>query len=125
MEERIKIQVETISGSPTSGEIVTTKLSKNQRMNTALKKLGIFWGIAIFSVFLPVLHFFLVPLFLILGVVFGMKSYNVDSFLESGNGSCPHCKEGINFKSNDLVWPILVKCHKCSRDLNISMATPN
>jgi hypothetical protein len=125
MEERIKIQVETISGNPTSGEIMITKLSKNQRMKTAFKKLFFFGGIAIFSVFLPVLHFFLVPLFLILGIVFGVKSYRVDSCLVSGNGSCPHCKEGINFKSNDLVWPILVKCHKCSRDLNISMATYN
>src|SRR5512140_1627824 len=40
-----------------------------QRTRRALKSLGIFWGLAVVSVLVPIAHFVLVPGFFVLGIV--------------------------------------------------------
>jgi hypothetical protein len=61
----------------------------------SLKKLGMFWGMAVISVFLPVVHFVLVPLFLILGVVFMIRARKYRYEITSGQVPCPRCQKEI------------------------------
>ena len=55
----------------------------------SVQKLFLFWGLALLSVFLPVVHFVLVPLFLVLGVFFSVRAFKFRRVMKSGDVACP------------------------------------
>jgi hypothetical protein len=57
-------------------------LSAREKMTYAAKKFFLFFGLAVISVFIPVAHFVLVPVFLLLAVVTGVKANAIQSRLE-------------------------------------------
>jgi hypothetical protein len=90
-----------------------TALTPKERMNYAAKKFGIFFGLAIASVFIPVAHFFLVPLFLILSLVVGFKSYAIRYRLDLGQQlKCHQCQNELK-PSYLLGDELRIKCEKC------------
>ncbi len=88
-------------------------LSKRERTLYAWKKFGVFFGLAILSVFVPVAHFVLVPTFLILSIVVGIKSYKIQARLEIlENVQCLQCQE-ILPKQFLLGEEERIKCGHC------------
>lgn len=51
------------------------EISKRERLLNAAKKFGIWFGIAVAAVFIPIFHFVLVPVLLLAAAVMGMKAY--------------------------------------------------
>ncbi len=51
-----------------------TAMSTTARFKYAAKKAGLFFGLALASLFIPVLHFVLVPTFLVVAFYMGYKS---------------------------------------------------
>ncbi|HEX7674066.1 MAG TPA: hypothetical protein VF412_07840 [Bdellovibrio sp.] len=86
-----------------------------QRTRVALKKLAIFWGIALVSVLLPVVHFVLVPLFFFLGFFFAYRGFKSEGQVLSGETTCPHCGTKVVVKKQELAWPITEICQGCAR----------
>src|SRR6185503_7590772 len=56
-----------------AAQVTVVRRSPADRMRRALLGLGTFWGIAILCVFIPIAHFVLVPSFLIIGIVVGVR----------------------------------------------------
>ena len=84
----------TLSNDLTKTIVITkevTELSSRTRFTYALKKFFIFFTLAVFSVFIPVMHFFLVPLFLILSIYMFKKTYALRWTLNLSEIRCCQC----------------------------------
>lgn len=88
-------------------------LSFSEKLKLAFKKLSLFLMLAIISIFIPVLHFILVPLFLLLSIVFAFREFRIKYRLSlSEAAKCAKCLE--NFKSEYLLDDELrLSCEKC------------
>ncbi|MEN0059040.1 MAG: hypothetical protein AAGB31_09410 [Bdellovibrio sp.] len=87
--------------------------SQQERTRRALKKLGMFWGLALISVPLPVVHFVLVPVFFFVGPLMAHKTYKEEITLESTTMNCPECGKSVQFNQNSGLWPLHDFCPEC------------
>jgi hypothetical protein len=70
---------------------VIVEQAPGQRFARTLAGLGMFWGLALASVFIPVAHFVLVPTFVVGGIVMAVKRAREDRRLLRVRGACPRC----------------------------------
>jgi hypothetical protein len=70
---------------------VIVEQAPGQRFARTLAGLGMFWGLALGSVFIPVAHFVLVPTFVVAGIVMAVKRAREDRRLLRVRGACPRC----------------------------------
>ncbi|EKD42337.1 MAG: hypothetical protein ACD_73C00199G0003 [uncultured bacterium] len=83
--EEINYKVKIIAYDKTSfGKVRVKQFSTSERGKRALKTLAICWAAAIFSVFLPIAHFVLVPGFLIAGIALPFHIYGAKSIVLGG-----------------------------------------
>jgi hypothetical protein len=98
-----------------------TLIPYNDRVKRGLKAFGLNFFAAIISVFVPVLHFFLVPLFLILAFYQGFAKYKQTRSLNLNLESCPICTRnldsGLGYLDGDMLRTI---CSSCGTKLVIS-----
>jgi len=106
-------------GKRTEGYANRYDLSKGARIVRALKMLGIFWFVMILTVFVPVLHFVLVPLFLLLGLILATTTYLETGIVSDGQINCPNCQGHIVFENEVENWPRVQRCPHCSFTLKI------
>lgn len=66
-----------------------------QRLKYALKGASVYFLIALATVFIPVLHFLLVPLFLIISVVTGILRFGKTKSIDLTNTNCPICSSDL------------------------------
>ena len=93
-------------GAPPRRVIVTVvQPSADQRLARAFKAGGIFWAVAAGFVFLPGLHFVLVPGFLVAGVVAGFKHLRDEEIVSSVRGPCPRCGVQQTFAAGNRLTP--------------------
>jgi hypothetical protein len=82
----------TAFGHPPSPALaVIVEQAPGQRVARTLAGLGMFWGLALGSVFIPVAHFVLVPTFVVAGIVMAVKRAREDRRLLRVRGACPRC----------------------------------
>jgi hypothetical protein len=92
-EESIPVRIVKNTESSSTGQIVFRERDRAERLWRAARTLAIFWTLAIFSILIPLLHFVLVPGFLLLGafMFFGIYSEHISNL--GGKGICPECKK--------------------------------
>ncbi len=103
-----------------AAELSTKLFSPGERTAQALKILGLCWLLAGITLFIPIAHFFLVPLFLVAGPIMAFNKYRVESAADSATGDCPECREfvSISLDSADKL-PKWTYCPKCSKPLHL------
>jgi hypothetical protein len=90
------------------------------RSARALKTLGITWGCAVIAVFLPLLHFVLVPLLLLGGPVLAYQKSREAVTLLTATGACPACQAPQDHRLNAAARERLVlRCESCGRALEL------
>ena len=92
-------------------------LSTLGKLKYATKSLAICWGIALLCVFIPVLHFFLVPLGLIIGLFLFYRNFQFQELLIDGKISCPACRHDFEAKKIAFNWPKQESCSACDLEL--------
>jgi len=105
--------------SPTSGEVEVQLHNKNQRLISCIKFWGICWLLAVVSIFLPILHFFLVPTFILAGPLVGLYKYGQKGTVLGGVGKCPACQADLKIEKGNLKWPLEELCTSCRRAVKI------
>jgi len=102
------------------GELYSSSFSSAERMVRAGKVLGIAWLLALITAFIPIAHFFLVPLFLIAGPVMAFMKYKAETVLEKAHGTCPECSKAvdINLDPADRL-PKRTYCPGCNKPLQL------
>lgn len=95
-----------------------------QRMQRALKALGLCWAAAVAAVFLPVLHFVLVPALLLAGPVAALVRHRERRSVLGYAGTCPACGAALEERralpSHDEV---ALRCDACGRGLVLRRLT--
>jgi hypothetical protein len=109
-------------GSPTSGSVTIHTFDREQRMRRALAGLGKWWAVALFSVFIPVAHFILVPSFLGYGAWQFFQRAGTVELATDGRGTCPDCgfEQALELAPRWRV-PQPVTCRRCHRGLRLSL----
>lgn len=94
-------------------------LSQAEKTKTAVKWFAVFFALAVFSVFVPILHFVLVPSFLIAAVVVGMRAYSQKADLTNLRGNCPNCSSAISLERVRIKRVTREICPQCRDFLKI------
>lgn len=117
--EKVQVIANVNDDRRTQGTAYIKHYTPPERMMAALKKLGMVWGVAILCVLIPVFHFVLVPLFLVLGIVLAHRTYKSEGLVLEGSVPCPHCQTEVTMKKGELRWPISEICQGCARVVRI------
>lgn len=114
-----------IDDQNTSGWVLRRDLSSSERLIRGLKLSGIFLLCAAIAVFIPILHFVLVPLLLLLSLVMGVAVWLTRGEILSGEAACPNCGVINNLNKQSEDWPRTQRCTGCSMLLTFEITTPN
>src|SRR5262249_59986183 len=88
----------------------------------ALRPLGVCWAIAGGAVFLPILHFVLVPTFFLSGLAVGLTRLRDRRTVARVHAACPRCGVEQDFASGHrfaLAWSL--SCPACHSNLELAM----
>jgi hypothetical protein len=110
---------ETVTGA----QLAITVFDDKDRLKRALKRLGLFWLLAIGSIPIIFAHWVLVPGFFIAGPIAAMMVYRVGQAFEDASGQCPNCNESITIKleAKDSL-PKWTYCPSCNKAIQIEQA---
>jgi hypothetical protein len=107
---------------PARVEVEALRFSHPQRLHRAIRHLLICWGLAIVAVFIPLLHFVLVPGLLFAGVVMAGAALSQRAKLLHVRGACPACAApldtAISGRARDAVS---MRCDACGRPLTLEL----
>lgn len=106
--------------SPLDAEIIAC--TKKDVIILSIKKLGLFWGLAIISILIPILHFVLVPAFLLAGVYAFSSQFKNTHHLTKGGGTCPGCNKFFSIKNINFFEGKKISCELCMEQLAIEKA---
>jgi len=107
---------------PAPAAVRVRRRDRRARTVRAAKTLGACWGLAVAAVFLPVLHFVLVPLLLVLGPALSWSRLHEAHTLIDAQGRCPGCGEPLALKLGTR-WRerTLLRCERCGRGLELRL----
>ncbi|MFM6928837.1 MAG: hypothetical protein ACKOX6_10265 [Bdellovibrio sp.] len=117
---KIEIQGKANSEKYEYGFAEVRVYSQRETLMKVVKALAVFWGLAIFSILLPVVHFVLVPLFLFLGVFMAFRARKYHEEMLSGEINCPHCGSLVKIGKAPILWPLSEICQNCASVVRIS-----
>jgi hypothetical protein len=120
----IPVRIESVHGRTSAGTVDLRIWEKSERTRRGLKALGIAWGIALCSVLIPILHFILVPTFLLAGPVAFVWVAAREREILGGQGVCPECGKPLPIVRAPVRWPLSDMCAACQSTLKIEPATP-
>lgn len=87
------------------------------KFKESVKRGGLFFVLAVVSIFIPVLHFFLVPLFLLLSVAFFIMTFRTDRKLAVAlDLPCQKCQKIVVVKAQAFRFPLQTRCPHCGED---------
>jgi hypothetical protein len=104
------------------GELRIQEWNKRERTLRAMKFGGACLGLAIVSVILPLLHFVLVPGFLLAGPIVAFVVLGQEAVVLGGKGICPYCKKTMTIVRNAPRFPISDMCEHCQKSVKIELA---
>jgi len=113
----------TVFGAPPRPVGVTvTRQSPGHRLGRALKGAAVFWAVAAGCVFLPGLHFVLVPAFLVIGIVVGLRNLRDVEIVSRVHGACPRCGLEQDFAAGTRLAPTwTLDCPACHNNLTLTL----
>jgi len=113
----------TIFGASPSPAVVTvTTASPGQRFVRAARSAAVLWAFAVGFVFVPGLHFVLVPTFLILGAVAGLRQLRGTEVVSGVHGTCPRCGREQDFTAGNRLAPSwMLDCPACHNTLTLTL----
>lgn len=121
--KEIRVQIREEHGVKASEGIIRVQSwTKKQRTLRAIKFCLIFWGLALGSVLLPLLHFILVPAFFLAGPILAIFTMGRESVLLGGEGTCPSCQAPLPIARSAPRFPVSDLCTKCQRAVRIEPA---
>ena len=120
---RVPVEYRFGDSEPTAGEIEIDEFSARERVLRALGGLGMGWGAALVSVFIPVAHFLLVPIFLAGGVWFGIRRFRACNAMVAARGTCPKCGAEGSFRvDGEFKAQKKIVCGACWGDVGVVTA---
>ncbi len=115
------IDSKTPGTAPAEGIARIIIWSRHERMQRAIKTGAIFFGLAIGAAFIPLLHFVLVPAFLLATPIAAYLAYGQESVISGGNARCPDCGNEFELARTKPAFPLNDLCTHCRREVRIRL----
>ena len=117
----VPVTLAVFGASPVPAVAIVQRRSLASRLGRAGLGLGIAWLLAFPAIFLPVLHFVLVPGFLIGGVVLAVQRLREGRTLVRVEGACPRCRAALDMTPGGRFrLPRSVQCLHCKNTLTLA-----
>lgn len=87
-----------------------------------VKSLQLFFGflfLATVSIFIPVMHFVLVPVLVLTAIIVPILNLNKDRAITAQKIPCPKCRAGIAFKPKAFTSEVKNFCTSCHSQVKI------
>jgi len=100
------------------------RYDRAMRMSRMLRTLGTGWALAVAAIFLPVLHFILVPALALGTPLIALQRWGEAAVLIGASGACPACGKPQDWKlhPSKLGEPVAQRCESCGRALTLVTA---
>jgi hypothetical protein len=105
----------------TQATIIRVDWDKPERTKNALKTFGFLFTLSFVSIFIPILHFILVPTLFIGSFVFAMDKFQETTRNEGGSGECPKCHQKFVVQPSKWVMRFTHNCNLCHEDLEMKI----
>jgi hypothetical protein len=130
MEKTVRVELVSLDGKKSQGEVRTQYWDKKERTARAFKFLGLCWGIALVSIIFPLIHFVVPPLFLLAGPIVAFFMYQQTNVVLGGSAPCPRCGKDFQVARTRIQWPLNDICAECHNAVKIfpleqAEASPN
>ena len=97
--------------------------SRADRSATVVRTWALCWLAAVLAVFLPLLHFVLVPARLVGGPLYALSLRHEHATLLRATGPCPACGQPVEFAQPRRAVPaVAIRCDGCGRLLVLALA---
>jgi hypothetical protein len=116
----VSVRIVGSNGAESRGTVSIEEFDEKTKIMRGLKTFAVFFGCALVAVFIPGLHFVLVPGLLIAGFGFGYSAFQKPSMVCGGKGVCPKCGAEFQIVRNPPNWPLKDVCAKCFENVKIS-----
>lgn len=93
---------------------------KDRLKRAAITWIGCWVG-AFIAIFLPGLHFVLVPTLLLAGPIGSSLVFSQTEWVNGGVGACPLCKAAFTVARGRVKWPLKDLCSKCGEEIEIGI----
>lgn len=111
MTETREVMIRNNEGGVAPGVLYLRHFDGRQRLLRALAALGACWGVGLATFIVPIVHFVVSPLMLVLGPVVAWRRYRVRMQNEKVTGSCPSCGREISLELDPSdVLPVWTYC---------------
>jgi hypothetical protein len=94
-------------------------LSTRERLINGIKRGGLFLVVAALCILLPVVHFFLVPLFLLLTPVMAYLETQKTHRNPQLNFKCVDCQTALSISRGYNSFPLTMNCYQCGARLHL------
>jgi hypothetical protein len=115
-----KIRV-SYGGVTHDAEITVVHYNTAERALAAARISAILLVITIACVFIPILHFVLVPVFFLLTIAAGINAYLTSAKIDGGQSTCPSCKAPFTLANESYSFPKDFRCRACSVTLHLTL----
>lgn len=108
-----------------TGIVQIQNWTQRERSMRALKFGAMTFGFAVVSILIPLLHFFLVPSFLLATPIVAYLTYGVESTVLGGTGICPLCQKSFIIAKTTPKFPLNDICDVCKNSVKIKLKNEN
>ena len=105
----------------TSGKIRRAEYDQKDRTTNAVKTFWIFLAATFCAIFIPGLHFILVPSLFVATFVMTMSKYAEKSRNQGGSAECPRCHQTFVIEKSTDRERLTDTCDHCHDDLEIKI----
>ncbi len=114
-ERTIATRISAQGHDDTAGIARIHELSDEAKTSRARKAAGVCVGIGVASLFIPLVHFVLPWLMLIIATIVYGKVVKQGAILLAATGPCPGCGARLEVAEQTLEWPIEWNCGGCRK----------
>lgn len=119
--EKVPVSIRaSLEKPPAAGTVEIVTWSPKARSKRAMKFLGIAWGLGLFCVLIPLVHFVAVPALFIAGIVGFARMSGQESLVLGGEGTCPECGKTFRIAKATNRFPMDELCEHCRASVSIS-----
>jgi hypothetical protein len=118
--EQLAVTIASSEQKKSAGTVLVQNLTLASRLGRAAVRGFGFLCISILCIAIPILHFLLVPIGLLITVLVVISSFAVNKMILSGEGQCPSCLRPVTIYKRSFGFPFEDVCENCHRRLVIS-----
>lgn len=107
---------------PSAAVVNLRRRGRRDRLAAVARTWAISWLAAVAAVFLPVLHFILVPALLIGGPLYALSMRDEHTTLLRASGACPACGVPVaHAQARRATATVALRCDGCGRALELAI----